>query len=118
MTQMTGGSLPAMTWREIMLFAHQGIELKPIPGLPPPAARTIVAEQRKDGSEVGRPSSLTRRGAEALVRLERLMDEATRALAAQSVPSRAGLQGGPTAAQQGTLASASGEGATGQNQGN
>jgi penicillin-binding protein 1A len=31
---MTGGSLPAMTWKEIMSFAHQGLELKPIPGVP------------------------------------------------------------------------------------
>ncbi|MGL4729472.1 MAG: transglycosylase domain-containing protein [Bosea sp. (in: a-proteobacteria)] len=36
---MTGGSLPAMTWKEIMGFAHQGLELKPIPGVQPdPAA--------------------------------------------------------------------------------
>ncbi|WP_332692151.1 transglycosylase domain-containing protein [Bosea sp. (in: a-proteobacteria)] len=35
---MTGGSLPAMVWKEIMAFAHQGIELKPIPGVAPPAA--------------------------------------------------------------------------------
>jgi len=33
---MTGGSLPAMTWKEIMAFAHQGLELKPIPGVAPP----------------------------------------------------------------------------------
>ncbi len=32
---MTGGSLPAMTWKEIMQFAHQGLELKPIPGATP-----------------------------------------------------------------------------------
>lgn len=28
MNNMTGGSLPARTWHEIMAFAHQGIELK------------------------------------------------------------------------------------------
>lgn len=33
---MTGGALPAMTWKEIMQFAHQGLELKPIPGVTPP----------------------------------------------------------------------------------
>lgn len=32
MKEMTGGSLPAQTWHEIMTFAHQGIELKPFPG--------------------------------------------------------------------------------------
>ncbi len=31
---MTGGSLPAMTWKKIMAYAHQGIELKQIPGVP------------------------------------------------------------------------------------
>jgi len=39
--RMTGGSLPAMTWRQIMAYAHQGIEVKNIPGVPasptPPA---------------------------------------------------------------------------------
>jgi penicillin-binding protein 1A len=36
---MTGGSLPAMTWKLIMGFAHEGLELKPIPGVvPDPAA--------------------------------------------------------------------------------
>ncbi|WP_019906375.1 PBP1A family penicillin-binding protein [Methylobacterium sp. 77] len=31
--KMTGGSLPAMTWHDVMETAHQGIELKPMPGL-------------------------------------------------------------------------------------
>lgn len=42
---MTGGSLPAMTWKEIMQFAHQGLDLKPIPGVAPtsdPKAATIA----------------------------------------------------------------------------
>ncbi len=36
---MTGGSLPAMTWKEIMGFAHQGLEIKPLPGLQPDPAQ-------------------------------------------------------------------------------
>ena len=32
MEGMTGGSLPARTWHEVMAFAHNGIELKPLPG--------------------------------------------------------------------------------------
>lgn len=28
---MTGGSLPAMTWQRLMSYAHQNVELKPIP---------------------------------------------------------------------------------------
>ena len=30
--RMTGGTLPAMTWHNIMTYAHQGIELRPLPG--------------------------------------------------------------------------------------
>ncbi|NJO54483.1 MAG: PBP1A family penicillin-binding protein, partial [Bacteroidales bacterium] len=30
--RMTGGSLPAMTWQQIMAYAHQGIDLKTLPG--------------------------------------------------------------------------------------
>jgi penicillin-binding protein 1A len=111
MTQMTGGSLPAMTWKEIMVFAHQGVELKPIRGLGPDkpgSGRAVVAEGKKDGpSEIatGRPSALTKRGADALVRVERLMDDATRALAARGGPSKADAQGA-TPHRQETFASA------------
>jgi penicillin-binding protein 1A len=33
---MTGGTLPAMTFKKIMDYAHQGIVLKPIPGIEDP----------------------------------------------------------------------------------
>ena len=36
MNQMTGGTLPAATWHELMSFAHQNVEPKPVPGLPAP----------------------------------------------------------------------------------
>jgi penicillin-binding protein 1A len=99
MNQMTGGSLPAQTWHEIMAYAHQGVELKAIPGLggPVPSARALAAEAKKETvpNENGRPSILTRRGAEALLRVERMMDEATRALATTPEPSKAtNAQGG------------------------
>jgi penicillin-binding protein 1A len=81
MHQMTGGSLPAMTWHEIMSYAHEGVELRPIAGVGGAAGRTAQAEPRRDGAaEGGRPSILTRRGTEALLRVERLLDDATRAL--------------------------------------
>ena len=31
--RMTGGSLPAQTWHDIMVAAHQGVEIKEIPGV-------------------------------------------------------------------------------------
>ncbi len=34
--RMTGGLLPAMTWQRLMAYAHQNIEIKPIPGLKDP----------------------------------------------------------------------------------
>ena len=54
MQQMTGGSLPAQTWHDIMEFAHQGVELKHIPGLAPNTAtvgRTMAdaGKDKKDG---------------------------------------------------------------------
>ena len=35
MNDMTGGTLPAMTWQEVMAFAHQNLEIRPIPGVEP-----------------------------------------------------------------------------------
>jgi penicillin-binding protein 1A len=83
--RMTGGSLPAMTWHKIMAYAHQGIELKQLPGLAAPQARQqpAVAEVKSKSNEPApppRPALLTKRGADILVRVERLMDDANRAL--------------------------------------
>jgi len=52
---MTGGSLPAMTWKEIMQFAHQGLELKPIPGVP--AADPKAATVAKAGNAATSPGA-------------------------------------------------------------
>ena len=86
MQRMTGGSLPAMTWQSIMTYAHQGIELKNIAGtlpnpprgsIQPPKAVTVAAA----ADAAPRPAVLTRRGSDILLRVESLMDEATRNLA-------------------------------------
>jgi penicillin-binding protein 1A len=34
MQRMTGGTLPAATWHDIMQYAHAGVDLKPLPGQP------------------------------------------------------------------------------------
>jgi penicillin-binding protein 1A len=85
MNRMTGGSVPAMTWHKIMAYAHQGIELKQLPGVPAPQARQqpAVAEVKSKSNEAQpppRPALLTKRGADVLVRVERMMDDANRAL--------------------------------------
>jgi penicillin-binding protein 1A len=96
MNQMTGGSLPAQTWHEIMAYAHQGIELKAIPGLGPQATGRQQVSESKDGKKDGADAAparlstvLTKRGTDALVRVERLMDDATRALATGAGPTKA-----------------------------
>ncbi len=83
--RMTGGSLPAMTWHNIMAYAHQGVEVKQLPGVVVPQIRQpqAYAEVKSKNSEPPpppRPALLTRRGAELLVRVERLMDDANRKL--------------------------------------
>jgi penicillin-binding protein 1A len=83
---MTGGSLPAMIWRAAMTYAHQGIEIKALPGIAPagpPAARPQVAATEKSLPPPPlRPTVLTRRGTDVLVRIERMMEDASRALPA------------------------------------
>ena len=67
--RMTGGSLPAMTWRDIMAYAHQGIEVKNIPGVAPgptPPAVAAAAATSASGEAALRPTLLTKRAADVL----------------------------------------------------
>ena len=82
LNRMTGGSLPAMTWHEIMEYAHQGVELKNLPGLPPNPAPTAPVVASANKGEAPRPAMLTFRGARVLVDLERMMEDASRAMPA------------------------------------
>jgi penicillin-binding protein 1A len=92
--RMTGGSLPAMTWHSIMAYAHQGIEIKPLPGIPapPPRQPEAVALKTRTGEPAPppRPVMLTKRGADVLSQIERMMDDASRAL---GPPPQAALTG-------------------------
>ncbi len=82
--RMTGGSLPAMTWHAIMAYAHQGVEIKQLPGVPVPHERQEQSVALKTKSDEPppppRPVMLTKRGVDILVQLERMMDDANRAL--------------------------------------
>jgi penicillin-binding protein 1A len=85
LNRMTGGSLPAQTWHDIMAYAHQGIELKNIPGLPPNPSTTaspdLVSDLNIPGSDAApRPALLTYKGTQVLLQVERLMDDAKRDL--------------------------------------
>ena len=58
---MTGGSLPAMTWQRLMTYAHQNVELKPIPFIEKPfldeKGKTsdvpLIAQGAADGNDAG-----------------------------------------------------------------
>ncbi|MDD1526841.1 penicillin-binding protein [Bradyrhizobium sp. WBOS7] len=84
--RMTGGSLPAQTWHDIMLAAHQGVEVREIPGigmgqkLPPQHVSNAQANAAPKILETkpGPPPVLTKRGADILVRVEKLLDDAAR----------------------------------------
>jgi penicillin-binding protein 1A len=94
--RMTGGALPAMTWHEIMKYAHQGLELRNIPGVPPPGpapapVATAAPVPGAGGATVEaapRPAMLTKRAIDVLMRIETMMDKATRALATAQPPAR------------------------------
>jgi penicillin-binding protein 1A len=91
--RMTGGTIPALIWHNIMAYAHQNVELRPLPGLAPTQQHApAVAAADLQGAPAPHQILLTRKGTEALVRVERLLDDASRALPAPSVP--AGTLGG------------------------
>jgi penicillin-binding protein 1A len=85
--RMTGGSLPAQTWHDIMVAAHQGVEVKELPGvgmgekLPKPSSSEAMAQAGQPKTleiKPGPPPVLTRRGAEILVQVEKMLDDVAR----------------------------------------
>ena len=50
--RMTGGSLPAMVWHRLMTYAHENVDLKPIPGIDNPFVDAqVVAKARGKAEE-------------------------------------------------------------------
>ncbi|MDE5440854.1 PBP1A family penicillin-binding protein [Bradyrhizobium sp. CSA207] len=102
--RMTGGSLPAQTWHDIMVAAHQGVEVREIPGIgmgqklpPQPMAAQANAAPKVLETKPGPPPVLTKRGADILVRVEKLLDDAART-ATKAAADDATKPGGPAAA--------------------
>jgi penicillin-binding protein 1A len=106
--RMTGGTLPAMIWHQIMAYAHQGVELRQLPGMSAPQHAPAVSEGSFKGSDEPHPMLLTRKATEALVRVERLLDDADHALAVQSAPAGTlgALDGGDSGHRGNTVAAA------------
>lgn len=52
--RMTGGSLPAMVWQRMMAYAHQNVEIKPLPGIEGPmrieTGEELVASEGAEGA--------------------------------------------------------------------
>jgi penicillin-binding protein 1A len=93
--RMTGGSLPAQTWHDIMVAAHQGVEIKEIPGIgmgtklpPSPSAAVMAANGGPKPAEIKPPPVLTKRGADILVRVEKLLDDAARTAGEPAKPTK------------------------------
>jgi penicillin-binding protein 1A len=117
--RMTGGSLPAQTWHDIMAVAHQGVEVKDIPGVktPPKMPESASAQSsmaRASDTGAAAPPILTRRGADILVQVEKAMDDAAKTLPDAPPPAK------PTASTTAqpfpdNLASAAGDGTSRKN---
>ena len=82
--RITGGSLPAMTFKRLMDYAHQGIVLKPIPGienaLPPNAGKPDGKEQVANASTlppIERPRTLSPASTKLVEEIGKSMADAT-----------------------------------------
>ncbi|MBN9004708.1 MAG: PBP1A family penicillin-binding protein [Rhizobiales bacterium] len=108
--RLTGGSLPAQTWHDIMTAAHRGVEIKDIPGVAEPAKPTAAAAARTAANDADNipapPPVLTKRGAEILVRVEKMLDEAGKSLGKTSSaePGKPSPPGPPGPVSTGALA--------------
>jgi penicillin-binding protein 1A len=67
-----------------MAYAHQRIELKPMPGVVPFPNSTGPAIAARPGDEIPRPTLLTKKGVDILVRIERALEDASQALGGPS----------------------------------
>ncbi len=101
---MTGGTLPAMTWKEAMAFAHQNLEIRNIPGVAEPGQNVAFASNRspaatnsvaQPSAPVTAPGTLSRRSYEVIGGIGDLFRKVDRVgqPAAASEPSRAQNQG-------------------------
>ena len=92
--RLTGGRLPAMTWKKFMTFAHQNVEIRPIPyvdAAPVSANKPVVASVKKQGDEVApeiiRPKTLSSDSEKALRELENIFKTTTPVTLVQKVAS-------------------------------
>jgi penicillin-binding protein 1A len=102
MNNMTGGTLPAATWHDIMDYAHSGIELKPIPGLPAEVSTPVVVNAAPTGTKTvqesapQRPATLSHASSEIIAGIESLLKTAEQKRAEARPPVTIAGAGGPS----------------------
>jgi penicillin-binding protein 1A len=114
MQKMTGGTLPAESWRQIMAYAHQGLETKPPFGVAAPApgavAQIAAAPVAKTSGGIieltPRPVGLAPRSTQIILEIGELARSARSRLATSDPPIAGSTQAnaGPTVIRGGVLA--------------
>jgi penicillin-binding protein 1A len=93
---MTGGSLPAMAFHEVMTVAQAGMEPKPIPGIAPRgggASVPVAANTSDSPDDAAQSGRLPRRAAIVLDEIHTLMMRASGATAGVTPEKRADVSG-------------------------
>jgi penicillin-binding protein 1A len=75
MNRITGGTLPAATWHDIMQYAHSGVDLKPLPGMMLAAQQAPIVQlgDSEGGKTFKLREQLSQKSTEALGTIEKLM---------------------------------------------
>jgi len=112
MQKMTGGELPAQSWKQIMAYAHQGLETKPPFGVAAPAPGAVAqissAPVAKTGAGIVEvtPRGLAPRSTQIILEIGELARTARNRLAASdpAVVRSTQANAGPTIVRGGVLA--------------
>jgi penicillin-binding protein 1A len=90
---MTGGSLPAMLWKEVMAFGHQSLELKPIPYLSADGTQLATLPAAPTAAQAGAAAAsaplagaMSRRSFEAIGGIGELLRKVERPGTSAAVP--------------------------------
>jgi penicillin-binding protein 1A len=106
MDNMTGGTLPAQTWHEVMDFAHQNLEIRPIPGVDSaPFARVAKAgrpatDPAQGPSQAFLAGTLSRKSYEVLGSIGTLFQSAERSISTAKESSVPRITGSVEASRQ------------------
>jgi penicillin-binding protein 1A len=94
MGNLQGGILPAQTWHDIMIYAHQGLDIKPPYGVPAPTAKPelVAAGAASPGDFKPREQGLPPRAAQIINEIGDLAREDSGRSASLEAPEVAGAR--------------------------